>query len=739
MANQTKLSITIDANGNAAIRVLDQTEKKAASFTKKVKENWLAISAAALIAQQTISRGINLAKLSDQYDQNRRSFNLMVRSMGRDADVEFAKIRKASGGLIDKNALVESANRAISLGLPIDKLGNLMEIARAKARDMGITTTQAFSDIATGIGRASPMILDNLGLTIKIGEANQKYAASLNKTVGALTAQEKQQAITNAVIESGTEAIKRQNLAIITNAERWQLWEAQITNSRIAVGNFIKRVAVGLTAVFQFLSAGLLGIGEFIGKGFQTFLSLGLSAVSTILEFVDPVLKMLTSAAEITDALNLTEGAADKLRKTTAFTELLAEGFAKESAKIAKSAGETGSAWAAAEDLTAKAAENMKLALATHKDLDDAQVAARKRKDPTDTGSEANQQERLDLLQEMQTRADEIGLEADVLALMRLDASHEQERKKLLKLGAFKTELAQAELIQIKEREALITEIENAEFDKRLEAQEKFAQDDRQVRASDEANQQERLDFLQGMQTRADEIGLEADVLALMRLDAKHTAEMEKLVELGAFKAELAQAEVLQIMEREALITEIEKAELDKRVKAQEAAAQAEQQIRSSAISNTISLLNLLGQRSKIAALAAIALSKGQAIAQTIQFGAAAQIRALAELGPVAGPPAAAGIKFWTAANVALIAATGLGQAAALSGGGAGGGAGGAGAPGVVAPPAVPERVQEDREPKIIVQVFNQGSVISEAELSRQVFDNIQKLQQDGLPNDTTR
>lgn len=97
--------------------------------------------------------------------------------------------------------------------------------------------------------------------------------------------------------------------------------------------------------------------------------------------------------------------------------------------------------------------------------------------------------------------------------------------------------------------------------------------------------------------------------------------------------------------------------------------AESEEQIRalkSGTINNAIGLLQVLGAHSKAAAIAGIALQKGLAIAQTIISGAAAEIRALAELGPIAGTAMALKIKAWTAANAAIIAATGLAQAASL-------------------------------------------------------------------------
>ena len=95
---------------------------------------------------------------------------------------------------------------------------------------------------------------------------------------------------------------------------------------------------------------------------------------------------------------------------------------------------------------------------------------------------------------------------------------------------------------------------------------------------------------------------------------------------------------------------------------------------RNAGIQNAIGLLDVFAGESRAAAIAAIALSKGLALAQNTQNTLVAQTRALAELGPIAGPPVAAKIGTYGAINAALIAATGLAQAANLGGGASSGG-----------------------------------------------------------------
>jgi len=141
-------------------------------------------------------------------------------------------------------------------------------------------------------------------------------------------------------------------------------------------------------------------------------------------------------------------------------------------------------------------------------------------------------------------------------------------------------------------------------------------------------------------------------------------------------KQEWAALAAEQKQREEEALTEIEKNELEKRVKLEEDAQKSIESLRQAAVSNAIGLLNVLAGESKAAALASIALTKGLAIAQTIAHTAAAEMAAMA-VDPTG--VLAARVALMGKINIGLIAATGLAQAASVAGGGGGGGSGGGG------------------------------------------------------------
>ena len=152
-----------------------------------------------------------------------------------------------------------------------------------------------------------------------------------------------------------------------------------------------------------------------------------------------------------------------------------------------------------------------------------------------------------------------------------------------------------------------------------------------------------------------------------------------------------------------------------------EALEQTKQQLAQATVNNAAALLNALGNKNKAAALAALVLTKGLAIAQTISWGTVAAARARAALGPGAGDIEAARIKFITAANVALIAGLGLLQGAAIAGGGAGAGGGGAGgAAGAPGPGAVGQQVQV-ATPQAQITINILGNVLDQDQFVRDI------------------
>jgi len=160
----------------------------------------------ALLTKEVIGTASELAELGRQSDRVGASFTQLWGSEAPDA---MAKLRDASQGTISDMDLMLAANKASMLGVGsgVGDLTKLMQVAQERGRAMGLTTSQAFSDIVTGIGRMSPLILDNLGIVTGGEKTYAAYAASIGKAADALTDAEKKQALVNLVTAEATQGV----------------------------------------------------------------------------------------------------------------------------------------------------------------------------------------------------------------------------------------------------------------------------------------------------------------------------------------------------------------------------------------------------------------------------------------------------------------------------------------------------------------------------------------------------
>ncbi|MBU1854180.1 MAG: hypothetical protein KKF89_00520, partial [Nanoarchaeota archaeon] len=170
------------------------------------------------------------------FEQALISFELVV---GETSDSLINNLKKASGETISTLNLVSSANKALALGISKDQLPELMATATARAKIMGITATQAFNDIATGIGRQSRMILDNLGIILDLDKAYNEYAESLGRTAESLSEYEKKTAIANSVIKETSALVEVMGFTAESHKTKIERLTAAWEDFKISLGEGI--------------------------------------------------------------------------------------------------------------------------------------------------------------------------------------------------------------------------------------------------------------------------------------------------------------------------------------------------------------------------------------------------------------------------------------------------------------------------------------------------------------------
>ncbi len=225
---------------------------------------------------------------------------------GESLDTIISKVREASLGTVSDMDIITSANKAMMLGVGgnAEQLANLMEIAAFKGRAMGISTSQAFDDMARGVGRMSPMILDNLGIIVDAKTTYGNYAESIGKSASELTRAEKIQALLNKVLTEGNAQLEANGGLVEDNASKYERWNAELENTKnFLLEDFLQmsRLAdMGSDLLISFRDLADNGIGYASGElnPFSLFMEWGASRVALMNERVDSATTSYTAMAQ---------------------------------------------------------------------------------------------------------------------------------------------------------------------------------------------------------------------------------------------------------------------------------------------------------------------------------------------------------------------------------------------------------------------------------------------------------
>lgn len=274
------------------------------------------------VAFGAMSAGIGkMVSDASQFESIGMSFQRTAGMYGSSVSDMLASLNEASAGTISNTDLMLSANKAMALGVGsnTEELSKLLEIARMKGRALGLDTTQAFNDMVTGIGRGSPLILDNLGIITK------GWAEEAEATGQAMNAQ----FIMNKILADGTKELEAMGEILPTPTEQFQQMKKKLSDLSTQIGQIflpiilkavdsigkiidvfakwanehqklIKVITIVITSISGILAVvGTLGlILPTIIKGFG-FLKTAISGVTTALKFLiaNPIVAVLALIA----------------------------------------------------------------------------------------------------------------------------------------------------------------------------------------------------------------------------------------------------------------------------------------------------------------------------------------------------------------------------------------------------------------------------------------------------------
>lgn len=147
--------------------------------------------------------GAGNRQLEESYDRFIRNVGASSETLSQmvaNTNMTMSRMAAMEGTLTLVAGTTSSTGRAFAEAAP-----ELAEVAKA-ANKLNPTlgdTNFMFNSLARGIKRSEVRLIDNLGLNVKVEAANRDYAASIGKTVEALTAEDKQLALLNETLRVG--------------------------------------------------------------------------------------------------------------------------------------------------------------------------------------------------------------------------------------------------------------------------------------------------------------------------------------------------------------------------------------------------------------------------------------------------------------------------------------------------------------------------------------------------------
>ncbi len=236
-----EIVIEINAKTTKFKKGMKDAEKSAMSF-KKIAETAIGFGVAqagAMAASAIKNFVVESTKAAIDFEQRFSSFTRLVEG---DANRLMSNLQLAAQGTVSQLGIVSAANQALMLGISQQQLPEMMRAASVMGAAMGRTTEQAFADLAMGIGRQSRMILDNLGIIVKVSEANQAYADSLNINVDALNTQQQRMAFNIAVTDAMRSSVEKLEGSLTEASKASMEFQTTWKDFSVEVGTPIQKV-----------------------------------------------------------------------------------------------------------------------------------------------------------------------------------------------------------------------------------------------------------------------------------------------------------------------------------------------------------------------------------------------------------------------------------------------------------------------------------------------------------------
>lgn len=198
------------------------------------------LQAAFSTIQQITQAVADTSQAGAQYDRLAKSFGNLAAEHNVGGQAIVSAIDEVTQGTLSYQTIMQQANNAMLLGVAdtADEFSTLAKIAVDRGRAMGISMEYAFESIVKGVGRLSPLILDNLGIVLDADKTYGEFAKTLGKAADDLTDAEKRMALLERLKQ---EVANFDSSQVLDAAGSWEKFTASIANATAETGNWINK------------------------------------------------------------------------------------------------------------------------------------------------------------------------------------------------------------------------------------------------------------------------------------------------------------------------------------------------------------------------------------------------------------------------------------------------------------------------------------------------------------------
>jgi len=192
-------------------------------------------------AYKGVTFALESVKLAGKLKDLETAHKNLAKAQNLNAKTMIEGMQKATKGTVSELDLLNQANNALLLGLPLAEgdMSKLADAGRRLGRAMGIDAAMGLESLVVGIGRQSKLWLDNLGIIVDTDKAYKSHAKSLGKQASALTDAEKKAAFYGATMESIDDKMKQLGEDQETITDKIERAAVQYENAKIKLGAMI--------------------------------------------------------------------------------------------------------------------------------------------------------------------------------------------------------------------------------------------------------------------------------------------------------------------------------------------------------------------------------------------------------------------------------------------------------------------------------------------------------------------